>query len=106
MEYFYREMRRKTGLLMEGDKPVGGKWNYDAENRKPAAGDLFMPKPLRTNPDEITRQVLDLVSREFADHFGDLEPFWFAVSRPDAEAAFRKFRGRPYRASETFRMPC
>jgi deoxyribodipyrimidine photolyase-related protein len=91
MEYFYREMRRKTGLLMEGDKPVGGKWNYDAENRKPAAGDLFMPKPLRTNPDEITRQVLDLVSREFADHFGDLEPFWFAVSRADAEAAFQNF---------------
>ncbi|MEM0945671.1 MAG: cryptochrome/photolyase family protein, partial [Pseudomonadota bacterium] len=34
MEYFYREMRRKTGLLMEGDKPEGGKWNYDADNRK------------------------------------------------------------------------
>jgi len=36
MEYFYREMRKKTGLLMEGDKPAGGKWNYDADNRKPA----------------------------------------------------------------------
>jgi len=36
MEYFYREMRRKTGLLMEGDKPAGGAWNYDKENRKPA----------------------------------------------------------------------
>ncbi|WP_323796487.1 cryptochrome/photolyase family protein [Nisaea sp.] len=91
MEYFYREMRRKTGLLMEGDKPAGGKWNYDAENRKPAAGDLFMPKPFRTNPDEITRQVLDLVYLEFADHFGDLEPFWFAVTRADADAAFENF---------------
>ena len=91
MEYFYREMRRKTGLLMEGDKPLGGKWNYDAENRKPAAGDLFMPKPFQTNPDEITRQVIDLVSIEFADNFGDLEPFWFAVRRADAEAAFEGF---------------
>jgi len=43
MEFFYRIMRRKTGLLMEGDKPVGGKWNYDADNRKPAKPDLFMP---------------------------------------------------------------
>lgn len=91
MEYFYREMRRKTGLLMEGDKPLGGKWNYDAENRKPAAGDLFMPRPFQTNPDEITRQVIDLVSIEFADNFGDLEPFWFAVRRADAEAAFEGF---------------
>ena len=36
MEFFYREMRRKTGLLMDGDKPVGGRWNLDAENRKTA----------------------------------------------------------------------
>ena len=36
MEYFYRDMRRKTGLLMDGDKPEGGQWNFDAENRKPA----------------------------------------------------------------------
>lgn len=91
MEYFYREMRRKTGLLMDGDAPVGGKWNFDAENRKPARGDLFIPEPLRTGPDDITRPVLDLVSREFADHFGDLEPFWFAVTRDGAEAAFENF---------------
>ena len=37
MEYFYREMRRKTGLLMNGDEPEGGRWNYDSENRKPAS---------------------------------------------------------------------
>ncbi|WP_420406359.1 cryptochrome/photolyase family protein [Nisaea sp.] len=91
MEYFYREMRRKTGLLMEGDKPLGGKWNFDAENRKPASADLFMPEPLRTAPDVITRDVLDLVRRHFADHFGDLEPFWFAVTRKGAEAAFEQF---------------
>lgn len=35
MEWFYRMMRRRTGLLMEGDKPVGGKWNYDHDNRMP-----------------------------------------------------------------------
>lgn len=29
MEYFYREMRRKTGLLMNGEEPVGGRWNFD-----------------------------------------------------------------------------
>ncbi|MEM9378219.1 MAG: cryptochrome/photolyase family protein, partial [Pseudomonadota bacterium] len=91
MEYFYREMRRKTGLLMDGDQPVGGKWNYDAENRKPAKADLFMPRPAQFSPDDTTLQVLDLVEAEFADHFGALKPFWFAVTRTQAEAAFDAF---------------
>ena len=91
MEYFYREMRRKTGLLMDGDQPAGGKWNFDAENRKPARADLFMPAPPRYEPDVITREVIELVSARFADHFGDLEPFWFGVTRAQAEAAFGHF---------------
>jgi len=86
MEYFYREMRRKTGLLMEGKEPAGGQWNYDAQNRKPAKADLFMPRPKKFKPDSITRDVLDLVSERFGGHFGDAEPFWFAVTRADAEA--------------------
>ena len=91
MEYFYREMRRKTGLLMEGDQPAGGKWNYDSENRKPAKADLSMPAPLRTPPDDITKDVLALVSDRFNDHFGDLEPFWFGVTRAQAQAALDYF---------------
>jgi deoxyribodipyrimidine photolyase-related protein len=87
MEYFYREMRRKTGLLMEDGKPAGGKWNYDAENRKPAEASLFMPQPHRVKPDQVTEEVLALVASRFAGNFGDLEPFWFAVTREEAEAA-------------------
>jgi deoxyribodipyrimidine photolyase-related protein len=91
MEYFYREMRRSTGLLMDGDKPAGGKWNYDADNRKPAQPDLFMPEPKRFKPDAITQEVLDLVASRFSGHIGDLEPFWFAVTRKDAEEACEHF---------------
>ena len=91
MEYFYREMRRKTGLLMDGDEPQGGRWNYDDENRKPAKADLFMPAPLRFKPSAETKEVIDLVGRRFADHFGDLDPFWFAVTRVDAERAADHF---------------
>ena len=91
MEYFYREMRRKTGLLMDGDEPEGGKWNYDAENRKPAKSDLFMPRPRQARPDNITKEVLSLVETEFSDHLGELEPFWFAVTRDKAEAARDRF---------------
>ena len=91
MEYFYREMRRRTGLLMDGDEPAGGKWNFDSENRKPAAVDLFMPRPQAYPPDATTHEVLELVAARFGDHFGDLEPFWFATTRADAEAAFAAF---------------
>ncbi|MEP1143823.1 MAG: cryptochrome/photolyase family protein [Henriciella sp.] len=91
MEYFYRDMRRKTGLLMDGDQPEGGKWNYDAENRKPAKADLFMPTPLQAAPDEITQDVLALVEQRFGNHFGDLTPFWFGVTRAHAEAALDQF---------------
>ena len=91
MEYFYREMRRKTGLLMDGSEPAGGQWNFDHDTRKAAARDLLMPQPLRFASDAITREVLDLVNARFADHFGTLEPFWFATTRADAEAAFAHF---------------
>ena len=92
MEYFYRDMRKKTGLLVDGDdKPEGGKWNFDSENRKPPKGDMSFPTPLRIEPDKITQDVLELVGDRFDDHFGDLEPFWFAVTADDAEKAFDVF---------------
>ncbi|WP_219893498.1 cryptochrome/photolyase family protein [Aquisediminimonas profunda] len=91
MEHFYRLMRRKTGLLMDGEQPVGGRWNFDADNRKPATSGQNMPEPLRFSPDIITREVMDLVAKRFSNHFGDLEPFWFATTRADAEAAFAHF---------------
>ncbi len=91
MEYFYREMRRKTALLMDGDQPEGGKWNFDAENRKPAEASLFMPRPKAFAPDAITQDALELVAARFDNHFGDLEPFTYAVTRAGAEEALAHF---------------
>ena len=55
MEFFYREMRRKTGLLMEGDQPMGGRWNFDPENRRRLPDTLPLPARLRFAPDAVTR---------------------------------------------------
>ena len=85
MEYFYRDMRRRTGLLMDGDEPVGGRWNFDKENRKPARADLLMPHPHAFAPDAITREVLELVEQRFGDHPGSLDGFDWAVTAADAE---------------------
>jgi deoxyribodipyrimidine photolyase-related protein len=91
MEFFYREMRRKTGLLMQGDAPEGGQWNYDPENRKSLPKGQRLPRRQRFKPDAITRAVLDLVGTRFADHFGDLEPFGWGTTRDEALEALEHF---------------
>ncbi|MCA3747039.1 cryptochrome/photolyase family protein, partial [Phenylobacterium sp.] len=91
MEFFYREMRRRTGLLMDGEAPAGGRWNFDAENRAPPAGGLFLPEPLRHDPDAGTQAVLEMVARRFPDGFGSLDDFWFAVTREQAQASLAHF---------------
>ena len=84
MEYFYRDMRRKTGLLMNGDQPEGGKWNYDHDNRKPAPASVDYSGPMQFTPDETVEEVLTLVASRFGNNFGDLRPFWFATDTGQA----------------------
>ncbi len=84
MEFFYRDMRRKSGLLMDGDKPVGAQWNFDSENRKPAKHGLDVPQPLRFAPDALTREVTKMVEARFPDNIGRTASFGFAVTRDDA----------------------
>jgi deoxyribodipyrimidine photolyase-related protein len=92
MESFYREMRERTGILMAPDgAPEGRRWNFDAENRKRLPDGLTPPPPLRFEPDAVTREVLAFVAGRFAGHFGDLEPFWFAVTREQALRALECF---------------
>ena len=91
MEFFYREMRRETGLLMEGDDPVGGKWNFDAENRAALPKGLVPPAPRRFVPDEITRAVMTLVAGRFGGHFGDVDGFAWPVTAREARAALDDF---------------
>lgn len=61
MEYFYRFLRRKYGVLMDGDKPVGGAWNYDKENRSPAKAGLQIPSPFMIAPDDVTTEAMTIV---------------------------------------------
>jgi deoxyribodipyrimidine photolyase-related protein len=85
MESFYRYMRKKHNILMDkNNKPIGGKWNYDTENRNPAKLGLNIPKQYVAKIDIITRGVISLVAKNFADHFGDIKPFYLAVTRKEA----------------------
>jgi len=93
LEYWYRELRIKHEILMEGRAPVGGQWNFDADNREAfgKAGPQNVPPPTRFAPDSITQEVLDLVNKRFANHPGTLHSFGWPVTRPQALLALQVF---------------
>jgi deoxyribodipyrimidine photolyase-related protein len=92
MEFFYREMRKKTGLLMTSEgQPEGGKWNFDTDNRKKWAGKPPAPAPFREEPDAITTEVIELVNEYFSEHFGTTEGFHYAVTAEQALVALAHF---------------
>jgi deoxyribodipyrimidine photolyase-related protein len=92
MEFFYRDMRRRTGLLMtaSGD-PEGGRWNFDAENRKRLPANLPIPHRVRFPPDSTTQEVMDLVRIRVTGGFADVDGFDFPVTETQARAALADF---------------
>ena len=94
MEFFYSEMRREHGILLDADgQPEGGQWNFDAENRKayPKAGPGLIPSAEAFEPDALTRQVFTEVQERFADHPGSLKSFMWPVTRAQALLALHTF---------------
>ncbi len=91
MEFFYRDMRRQYGYLMEGDTPAGGAWNFDKENRKALPKTISAPDIPRFEPDSITRDVMALVTTRFPNHLGSVEGFCFPVTAKEARHALDDF---------------
>lgn len=91
MEFFYREMRKKFSILMDGENPIGGAWNFDKENQKTPPKDLKIPDSFLSEPDMLSQEVIKLVDVRFGDHFGDTLPFYFAVTREQALEALNLF---------------
>ncbi|MBP0049859.1 cryptochrome/photolyase family protein [Marinobacterium sp. AK62] len=90
MEYFYRLLRREHNVLMQNGKPIGEQWNFDSSNRKALPADRIPPSPTRFEPDDITRDVIQMVSQRY-DHFGDLDDFHYAVTREQALQVLSEF---------------
>jgi deoxyribodipyrimidine photolyase-related protein len=93
LETFYREQRVRHGVLMDGDAPAGGRWNYDSENRHAFAktGPAEVPPPQDFPPDAVTREVIELVQSRFATHPGRLASFGWPVTRAQALQALARF---------------
>lgn len=93
MEHFYRWLRRRERVLMDGADPLGGQWNFDADNRGSfgRGGPGSLPAPVRFEPDAQTREVIDLVATRFAAHPGSLDQFDWPITPQQAEAALADF---------------
>jgi len=94
LEYFYRWLRKKHRILVEDDdSPVGGDWNYDHDNRESfnKQGPESGLKPRRFRPDDVTREVLELVAARFAEHPGSLDHFDLPVTHSEARTKLREF---------------
>lgn len=93
LEYWYRELRQKHGILMDDGAPCGGQWNFDADNRESFGkeGPQHVPPPTRFAPDAITQEVLALVNTRFAAHPGKLDTFGWPVTREQAQQVLHAF---------------
>ena len=90
MESFYRTMRKKHDILMDGKDPIGGKWNYDSQNRESINIALSIKEPFKVECDSLTAEVKLLVAKFFPSNFGDIEPFFVAV-KEDALQSLQNF---------------
>ena len=92
LEHFYRAMRKEHDVLMtDKGEPVGEQWNFDQDNRKSLTNPEDLPHPMRFTPDTISEGVLDLVKERFGENFGEVRPFWFAVTSGQASRALHHF---------------
>ena len=93
MEYFYREQRKRHRVLMQGDMPVGDRWNFDIDNREAfeAAGPGALPPRIHFEPDTTTRNVIAMVNTLFAQHPGRLDSFSWPVTRTQALQSLQVF---------------
>ncbi|VEP18486.1 (6-4) photolyase [Hyella patelloides LEGE 07179] len=91
MEDFYREGRKRFNILMSGKDPIGGKWNYDKQNRKPPKKNLETPERIWFEPDNITQEVINWIQEKQFSNYGEITPFQWGVTREQALQVLEHF---------------
>ena len=92
MKNFYEMQRKKFNLLLEKNQtPIGGKWSFDEENRKPLPKNLTPKSPTFAKHSSIVKDVIKLCDEYFIEHPGESQKFWLPVKRTDAKLWLNEF---------------
>ncbi len=91
LDPLYRKWRSQFDILMEGDKPIGGKFSYDQDNRNRPPKTLDIPKPITFDMDEISLSIYESIKTQYAHHPTSDEPFKYPVTQTDAKALLKHF---------------
>lgn len=111
MAKFYEWQRRRLDLLVDGDRPVGGRWSFDEDNRRRLPKQVELPELPAPTRDEQVDAAIAWVQDEFPDAPGDPTTFAWPTTRRQAQAWLRRFvRERlaqfgPYEDAVTTRGP-
>ena len=88
---FYIHQRQERGILLDGDKPQGGRWTYDTENRRKLPKDVKVPPPPTVTENDFHREARSYVAQRFGDHPGRLEACQYPATHEEAQAWLRNF---------------
>jgi len=94
MAQFYRAQRRRFGILMDDDKPVGGKWSFDAQNRRALPRNVKVPRRPKAGISQYVKEAADYVQRHFPDNPGSTEGFFYPVTAVEARRWLKRFLER------------
>jgi deoxyribodipyrimidine photolyase-related protein len=88
---FYIQQRKQRGILLDGDKPLGGRWTFDVENRRKLPKGQAVPRPPTVVENDFHREARDYVTSRFGEHPGGLEACLYPATHEEAKGWLRDF---------------
>jgi deoxyribodipyrimidine photolyase-related protein len=77
---FYKYQRKKLNILISSDnKPEGGKWSYDNENRLLLPKEINVPDLPKINKNKYITESINYINTNFNDNYGSLDNFIYPI---------------------------
>jgi len=93
-DFYIWQRKRLRILLKNDDKPTGGKWTYDSDNRKKLPKDVTLPDPPSHTDNDYVTEARDYIEANFPDNYGTTDHFIYPTSHAEAEQVLHTFLER------------